>query len=244
MDAPAPKTSRLEWFVPMGIWYARSRLKRSMDGVFVSGLGAARRHTLDRGILFASNHVSWWDPFLIIALNDALGTSGYALMDAQNLEKLPFFGWLGAIPIDRSSPGRSRSGLKTAAALLRPPKQIVWLFPQGRQRPSWVRPLDLKPGVRLLARLSEAPVMPVSLTYAYRDAEQPSVMVSFGEPLDPKRRDLVAALEDAIIQGLERNDAFLEGQADFDALIAPQKAQQQDSIGARILTLIGRSTNR
>ncbi|MCH9667090.1 MAG: 1-acyl-sn-glycerol-3-phosphate acyltransferase [Actinomycetia bacterium] len=111
--------------------YARHRVARGLDGLWVAGLDRARATLADRPVLFASNHVAWWDALLLALLDEALGGTGWAVMDAVNLGKLPFLGWVGALPLDRSSPERSRECLRNSAALLDRPGRGVWIFPQG-----------------------------------------------------------------------------------------------------------------
>ncbi|MFT4976265.1 MAG: 1-acyl-sn-glycerol-3-phosphate acyltransferase [Myxococcota bacterium] len=233
-------TTRSPWFLSIARHYARRRIARSLDGVYTAGLDGAREQLQAGSVLFAINHVSWWDPILLLPLDAALGAEGYALMDAANLRRLPFFGWVGAIPLDRSSPSSSRLDLKAAAALLSAPNRSLWIFPQGRQRSSWLRPLDLKPGIRLLGRLADVPIVPVSLTYAFREAPQPCAVFRFGAPLAPRRQDLMSALEASIVAGLDENDRFIEGDtSDYSPLISPKGAPSEDGLGARILALFG-----
>jgi 1-acyl-sn-glycerol-3-phosphate acyltransferase len=235
-------TTRSEWFLRLARWYARRRIAADLDGLYVSGAETARVRLQEGPVLFASNHVAWWDPILLLPLDKALESEGYALMDAANLRRLPFFGWAGAIPLDRSSPIASRRGLKNAAEILTHPGRSVWVFPQGRQRPSWLRPLDLRPGVRLLARLSGARVIPVSLTYAFREAPQPSAVVRFGTPLEPRRQDLMAAIEERIVEGLVENDRFIESGEGYTPLVQPRGQRREDGVGARLLVHFGRSS--
>ena len=232
LPAAPPATARRPWFLALARRYVRRTLARRMDGVHVGGLDEARALAARGPVLFAPNHVAWWDPLLLVALDEALGTEGYALMDTANLRKLPFFGWLGAVPLQR---GSAREDLAVAAALADRPRRALWIFPQGRQRPAHLQPLDLKPGVAVLARLAQAPVVPVSLAYPFRDAPEPAAAVVFGEPLDPGRVDLLEALEARIVAGLQRIDRFAEGDEALDTLIAGRGRSPQGGLGSRLL---------
>lgn len=228
------------WFLSLARSYTRRRIRRGLDGLYVAELDRARALSQQGPLLVAVNHTAWWDPLVALLLDDALGGSGRALMDQQNLERLPFFGWLGALPLDRRGGARARAGLMLAMEHLRTPGQKLWVYPQGRQRPSWSRPLDLRPGVGLLARLSGAPVLPVSVAYGFREHHLPAAFVSFGAPLPPVQPDLMGALEGALVAGLDRCDAGLEGGAGFTALVAPRTARDDDGFGARLLAGLGR----
>lgn len=220
-----PSARRKPWVLALARWYGRRRIARAFDGLFVEGLVEARQRARHEPLILAMNHVAWWDPFVVVLLDEALGTESYCLMDAQNLSKLPFFGWIGAIPLRRESPRDALRDLKASRALLDHPGRVVWIFPQGRQRPSHLRPLGLERGVGVLADDAKATVLPVSLTYSFREAPQPTIAVSVGAPVAVRRSGPPEALEKSLIAGLERNDAFLTtGRGEYEALVPPQRA--------------------
>ncbi|MEI7905312.1 MAG: hypothetical protein WCI43_07860, partial [Candidatus Firestonebacteria bacterium] len=76
--------------------YARRRVARGLDGLWVHGLAGARAALADRPVVFAANHVAWWDPLVLLVLDEALGGVGWAVVDARSIRTLPFLGWLGA----------------------------------------------------------------------------------------------------------------------------------------------------
>ena len=82
MSRPPPRSP---WFLALARRYARRRLARGLDGFFADGLEAARAAVRARPVVLAANHVGWWDSFLVVALDEALGTEGYALMDAGSV---------------------------------------------------------------------------------------------------------------------------------------------------------------
>ena len=238
--APLPSTARKTLAVRLARPYVRRRVSRDLEGLWVSGLEPARRLLAQGPVLFAANHVAWWDPMLLVLLDEALASEGYALMDAGNLARLPFFGWLGALPLGRGE--AARTDLAAAAAQLRGPGRALWIFPQGRQRPAHLRPLGLKAGVMALAEQSGVPVLPVSLQYAFREAERPAALVHFGEarPASAPARELLPWLEEALVSGLDTIDAFVDRhEGTFDPLVAPPAASTQEGLGARVLSWLG-----
>ncbi len=189
--------------------YARHRVARGLDGLWVAGLDRARATLADRPVLFASNHVAWWDALLLALLDEALGGTGWAVMDAVNLRKLPFLGWVGALPLDRSSPERSRECLRNSAALLDRPGRGVWIFPQGRQRPAHLRPLDLKGGIAVMHGHSPVDVIVACIDYVFLERDRPAALVWFGPPLPGSAVDgqaLLPAIETALLEGLAAID--------------------------------------
>lgn len=194
-------------FLAVARRYAGRRVARGLDGLWVSGLEHTRAVLGKRPLLFASNHVAWWDSLLLVVLDEALGGLGWAVMDARNLRKLRFLGWLGALPLDRSSPERSRECLQSAAELLDRPGRNIWIFPQGRQRPAHLRPLDLKHGVQLMHDHNPVGVVAVSIGYVFLERDRPAAMVRFSEPIDAGGDDLLPAVEAAMLDGLDRIDS-------------------------------------
>lgn len=213
--------------------YVRWRLARAFDGVWTSGLEEARARVAREPLIVAANHVAWWDPLLLVWLDQALGGESVALMDAANLRRLPFMALVGAIGLDRSGGGSSLGGLRTATAWLDRPGRVVFVFPQGRQRPSQVRPLGFARGVEWLARRSRARVLPLSIAYGFRESHRPAAGLVLGPPCAPD----VAHLEAAVAGGLERLDRFYDGlpEAALQPGIPAPTARSDEGLGARLL---------
>ncbi len=239
----SPTSARKPWFLGVARWYAKRRVAGAFDGLFVDGLAEARALVRTRPLVFAMNHVSWWDSFVVLLLDEALGTESHCLMDAQNLARLPFFGWIGAVPLRRDKPREALADLKAAAQLVDRPGRILWIFPQGHQRPGHLRPLGLERGVSLLAADAKADVVPVSLSYSFREAPQPSICVSIGRPCTLRRSGPPEALERSLVAGLDRNDDFITaGRGEYEAIIPPKVAARVPLAG-RFLARFGGDAN-
>lgn len=212
MTASTSPSRRKAWVMPMVRWYAERRLTKAFENVFVAGLEATRAIAEAGPILIAANHVAWWDPFVAVTLDALLGTEGYALMDADNLARLPFFASIGAVRLRRDHPRHAHADMTASLELLRGPRTALWIFPQGKQRPSHLRPLGLAPGVHHLASRSAATVIALSISYLYREAAKPAVFASFSAPLAlGARRAWLGELEAALVAGLDDNDTYATG---------------------------------
>ena len=92
-------------------WFARDAEKRiahAFSSVRVHGLEALRdtRAAGDPALVIA-NHTAWWDPLVAIYLTRRLVRwDAYAMMDAKNLRRLPFFAKVGAFGVDLDDPRR------------------------------------------------------------------------------------------------------------------------------------------
>ena len=216
---------------------ARRRIAAELDGLHVCGLELAQAALARGPVIFAATHVSWWDSLVLLALAEALGADGRALMDAANLEALPFFRWVGALPVDRSGPGRARRGLHDAAAFLAAPGRALWVFPQGRQRPAHLRPLGLERGIDLVARSSGATIVAVGLNYGFRDLDRVAAVACFEAPRPVGAADLEADL----IRALGRIDQFLDrGGMGFETTIASTRARADQDLPTRMLAALAR----
>jgi len=230
--------TRRQAFLRVARRYVRRRLTRELDGVWVSGLAEARAALAQRPLIFVANHVAWWDALLLLPLDAALGGTGWAVVDSRSLRSLPFFGWVGALPLDRSSPQRSRECLQACADLLDRPGRGVWVFPQGRQRPAHLRPLDLKTGLGVMHARSPVDLVAVSINYVFLERSRPAAVVRFSAPIagaslagaslagggpagaSPAGGDgetgaaLLAAMESALLDGLDAIDVAVMAATD------------------------------
>lgn len=214
--------------------YTRRALRRAFEGVYVQGLPALRARMAEGPVLVAATHVAWWDPLVLVALDEALGGVASCPMDARNFDSLPFFRWVGAWRLDLSTAETRAAGIDEGVARLRAPGDCLFLFPQGRQRPPGVRPLDLKRGVRDIARAAQVPVVPLALSYVWRQGPKPAVALHLGEALAPSAVTL-EALEAALVDGLDRNDRLaLEGRTGWTPLLG-RAARHDDGVGTRVL---------
>jgi 1-acyl-sn-glycerol-3-phosphate acyltransferase len=235
-------TPRKAWLMPFARRYVRRKLRLQFDGMLVEGLGRTRLLAQGQPLIVAPNHVAWWDPLVALHLDALLGTEGHCLMDEDNLNRYPFFGWVGAVPLARGANRRTLAHMQAAARLLRRPGCALWIFAQGRQRPAHLRPLAPASGVAWLSRRTGASVVPLALDYQYREAPEPAIFVSFGAPIAAAETSLTTQLEQAWIAGLARIDACIEagtaGSEGFALALPPRRAPQ------RTLPLAGRTLAR
>jgi 1-acyl-sn-glycerol-3-phosphate acyltransferase len=204
-------------------WFAghtRSRIRRTFQRMSVSGLERTRRIAAGAPLLVVSNHTSWWDPLVILhASQHLLGTDGHALMDAKNLRRLPFFALSGAFGVDLESPMDGAVVMKYAARLLDRPGRLVWVFPQGVERPVTERPLRFRAGAAAIARVAQRAVtVPAALRYEFAGTERPVLYLSFGSPLAAERDPDVGrvAQESAVEAELARIERAVCGELELD----------------------------
>jgi 1-acyl-sn-glycerol-3-phosphate acyltransferase len=207
-----PRKNRLfnAWFAS----HARGRIRGTFGRVLVRGIAETRRRAAEAPMLVVSNH-SWWDPLLILhASTHLLGTDGHAMMDAKNLRRLPFFALVGAFGVDLDRPADGAAAIRHAAKILDRPGRLVWIFPQGAERPVNERPLGFREGAAHVARVAKRAVtVPAAMRYEIAGEELPRLYLSFGAAL-PYERDAGkarAAQEEAVELELAAIDADIAG---------------------------------
>lgn len=224
------------WALSLARRYTRWKLRRGLDGVFAHHLERIQSLAQRTPLIFAANHVSFWDPLLIIRLDEALGSDAYVLMDRTNLRRLPFMAHLGAIPLSRNSPAAVQEDLQSAARMLNAAGRAVWIFPQGQHRPHHLRPLHIRPGVQRLAELAHVPVVPVAIAYHFRHAPQPQASIRFGveiSPQSPTLCDTLAEQLDALLMDLDAQ--YERGHSAGVPLVSATHRSPETGLGARLL---------
>ena len=207
---PAKKKA---WFVRWFTKQTKKRIQKMYSRVYVRGAEALREQLAQGPVLAVSNHTSWWDPmFAIYVGHGLLRADAFAMMDAKNLRRLPFLGRIGGFGVHLDDPSDRRRVLKYAAALLGEPGRLVWMFPEGAERPRALGVDTFKPGAAIIAKWAGiCRVVPVGLRYEFGGAEHPEAFISIGDPLEPAD-DIDTtrqAQEEAVLAELGRIDAFV-----------------------------------
>jgi 1-acyl-sn-glycerol-3-phosphate acyltransferase len=197
------EASKSRWFNAWFARHARSRIRRTFGRVLVSGLAEARIAAGRTPLLVVANHTTWWDALVALYVSELLlGCDGYAMMDAANLRRVPFFRRVGAFGVDLDDPSDGARAIRHAARLLSTKGRAVWIFPEGRERSPFAA-LELRPGAAQIARVAKrALVVPVGLRYVFGAAEGPDLWIAIGPALAAERD--VARGTDAQRQGIER----------------------------------------
>lgn len=217
MTGNQPRRSH-SFAVRLGRIYARWRIGKELDGLHVEGLDRALAAMANGPVVFAANHVGWWDGLLIMVLDGALDAHARTVVDAATVARLPFLRAMGFV-------GLRGAALSRVRRFLDRPGRTVWIFPQGRHRPAHLRPLGFHPGAGFLARRG-ALLVPVSIQYVFRDHSSPTACIYFGEPVNADE------LETAVSAGLDRLDCALP-----ERMLIPSRSATTDAgLGAKMLS--------
>ncbi|MEM0983047.1 MAG: lysophospholipid acyltransferase family protein [Planctomycetota bacterium] len=221
-DATSPVRFLPDRFSPrflrfFGWWCREKMLEKKFFAVRLARenqnvLGDLADH--DGPVLVLTNHVSWWDPLIMLTLHRmelcAKGRSRglRAPMHIDQLERFRFFTRLGAFGIDPDEP-RSMQAMvdHVARYFAEDPCPGLWINPQGRFAD--VRePIEMRPGAAKLAALDErTAVACVQMEYTFWLDAKPEVLLRY-EPVTPDRRSTTGWLR-AMREAMDRNAAAL-----------------------------------
>lgn len=230
--------------------YAKLLAWRQLDGVWISGLDQVEPVIARGPVIFAANHVCWWDGQLMLVLLRRLGVDGKFLVNADNVDRMSFLEPLGGIALDRTTVSSTLSAMERGAAWLSGPRKSLWVFPQGRFRPEHVRPLGLQRGVGLLAKMTDAPVIPVAIHYGFLDNHLPACAIRLGAPIEGRDR-LMDRVEASLTEQLDDLSNWFdtpERRHSLEPLVKSMVVPIERRLGARfylaVVDLIGWARGR
>lgn len=175
--------SDLAWRV-FNPWF-RPRMKLGVRTTRVAGIPELL--PARRPLLLVSNHVSWWDGFILRGVQQAIRPRQplHIVMLEGELARRPLLRRLGGVGLDPGSTASLLSLLRDfREERRRDPAFSALFFPQGRIWPSHRRPLGFLGGVRLLSQaLAPVTVLPLGLHLEGGKGMAPTAFVSVGRPL-------------------------------------------------------------
>ena len=106
-------------------------------------------------------------------------------IDALTLQRYPFLGRAGFLPVDPKSNASLRSLLVSASHILSS-GGVFWITAQGEFTDAQTRPVRLRPGLaHIVARSPGCMVVPVALDYRFTSESRPEAFIRFGRSISP-----------------------------------------------------------
>lgn len=182
-----PQVSPLLWRLFTD--YTKYYLRRSFHAVRLLPMATLPQAT-DLPLLIYSNHPSWWDPliYLFLARHFWPARTHYAPMETQALTRYRLFARLGCFAVTAGTWQGAATFLRVSQAVLRQPKTVLWLTPEGQFRDPRQRPVRFQPGLgHLVRRLDRCLLLPLALEYPFWQERFPEVLLCFGEAVVVKQ---------------------------------------------------------
>jgi hypothetical protein len=183
-----------------------------------------------RSVIVVTNHTSWWDPLIGMALTSELPDwrELYAPIDLKGLTQYPFLERLGFFGVETGTARGSLRFLRQSLAILSRPESILSITAQGEFVDVRERPTRLKEGIgHLLYRIESAVVVTLALEYPFWNDRLPEALARFGlliEVAPGKRhspREWTARIAHALEENQDRlaEESRLRDPAAFTTLI-------------------------
>jgi len=148
------------------------------------------------GTLIISNHISWWDGFIIYYLNNnLLKKKFYILMLEEQLKKHFYFKYLGAFSIKKKSRDIINS-IDFISKLLEDHNNIIVFFPQGKIHSQYLTYIKFESGLR---RILENIIKPITIIF----------IAIFFEYLNQKKPTIFCYLSNEILVTSENNKKLI-----------------------------------
>ena len=123
--------------------FVRVSMKVAFKEVIIEG----ERINPEHSIVLIGNHISWWDGFFALYLNQHIfNKQYYVMMLEKELRKQRFMRQGGAFSIEPGSRSMVRSFAYTQE-LLASPQNLVTIFPQGKIHSQYETAISFQPGI-------------------------------------------------------------------------------------------------
>jgi len=152
---------------PRGFWYRfiSAVLRPLLLAATARDWRGGQYLRIDRGIVVAMNHLSWYDPLVAAHFVNDNGRPVRFLAKAE-IFKVPVLGAIlksaGQIPVQRGNSDAAAGSLRAAFAAIED-KQCVVIYPEGTlTRDAQLWPMTAKTGAARIALTTGAPVIPAA----------------------------------------------------------------------------------
>lgn len=126
--------------------YSRIRIRKTFQEVVIRGDVSS----VGKPVLLLSNHISWWDGFWGLYLNEKVfGRKFHFMMNEEQLRQRWLFSYSGGFSIRPNSRSLFES-LHYTEQLLSKPENLVVIYPQGKLFSSHTYEVQFKKGIERL----------------------------------------------------------------------------------------------
>jgi len=174
------------WFVFVFRFFLYLFFRRHLGRVLYKTQSLEGLNDPNLPVILLANHLSWWDGFLIIFLAEKLMPKrelNIAMLQSE-WAKRKWMSYIGAVPIDPSSPAQLLSFFKklTKRKSDLPPICLAYFFEGRMASPAENAPPPKRGAELIIQKLSPVIVLPVSIVMDYRFNSKTSAFVNVASP--------------------------------------------------------------
>ncbi len=160
--------------------YTKRLLMKNFNGIHIRGEENFLKRDANIPTIIYANHSNWWDAIIPFYLSyDVFKVDAYAMMEYKQLRKYKFFRRIGVFSVDRESRTGAYRSFKYAQEILKEPKHVLWIYPQGVLLHNDTRPLMFEHGLaRLIKEVKRVNTIPMAFSYEYVKEQRPEVFIT------------------------------------------------------------------
>ena len=154
-------------------------------------------------VIMYAPHTNWWDGIVAYNVCNRLCKKEIRIM-IEELNRFPIIRRGGGYSVNKKSAQSAMESLKYSVRVMKDPRVILYIFPQGVINPPNHRPIEFQSGLAYIAQKAvkeygKVNIIPVSVEYEFLRDNRPEVLIEFGENMlfsDAKgdRRELSISL--------------------------------------------------
>ena len=135
--------------------------------------------------IYFMNHTTWWDGLIPFLLNEyRFNQQARAFMDHEQMQKYPFFKWMGVFSIDADNRKHTLQSLRYAVKSLQRPNASLFIFPQGEIQPITRKP-QFKSGLGwLYKQYPHVDVVPIGVHHHTVRHRKPELHLWIDHPVE------------------------------------------------------------
>ncbi len=130
-------------------------------------------------------HTNWWDGIVAYNVCRRICNKEIRIM-IEELNRFPLIRRGGGYSVNKKSPQSAMESLKYSVRVLKDPKSVLYIFPQGIINPPNHRPIEFQSGLSYIAQkgakeYGKVNIIPLAVNYYFLRDNRPEVWVEFGE---------------------------------------------------------------
>ena len=138
-------------------------------------------------ILFAP-HTNWWDGIVAYNICNRLCKKEIRIM-IEELNRFPILRRGGGYSVNKKSAQSAMESLKYSVRVLKDPKSLLYIFPQGVINPPNHRPIEFQTGLSYIAQkgvkeYGKINLIPVAVNYCFLRDNRPEILIEMGENIE------------------------------------------------------------
>lgn len=203
---PAKRNRFLIWLFK---FYAQAFIRKQFCSMRVKNGKALAFRDPSRPTLCISNHCNWWDGLSDFLLVSQLTPESRFHAMVEELYRFPPLTYLGGFSVEKETARTATRALEYSVNLLKSdPRNLLWIYPQGKVCPQDTPSMEFANGVAyLLKKLPEINLIPVAQYYTFLTEDRPAILMEVGEPIQltaatAQNREEVTTLLESSVENL------------------------------------------